>query len=159
MQFWKLLGVLLYWLTWPLIVVYAAMSAPRTRVLLIHGDQVLAVKNWLGNGGWALPGGGLHRGEESLTAALRELHEELGITLEPEAVTNLGRHVSVSGLLRNKYFLFAARLPNVPTLVLQKFEIMEASWLPITEIKPNAPGLTVTLIDSVQVWSDSQNLV
>jgi 8-oxo-dGTP pyrophosphatase MutT (NUDIX family) len=37
-------------------------------------------------GQWALPGGRLEPGEAPLDAALRELHEELGIDLSPRAL-------------------------------------------------------------------------
>ncbi|GII05710.1 NUDIX hydrolase [Planobispora takensis] len=40
-------------------------------------------------GQWALPGGRLEPGESPLDAALRELHEEIGLSIAPEAV--LGR--------------------------------------------------------------------
>ncbi|MFT4042359.1 MAG: CoA pyrophosphatase [Gordonia sp. (in: high G+C Gram-positive bacteria)] len=38
---------------------------------------------------FALPGGRLDQGEDAITAALRELHEELGIALPPESVLGL----------------------------------------------------------------------
>jgi 8-oxo-dGTP pyrophosphatase MutT (NUDIX family) len=49
---------------------------------------------------WALPGGRCDAGETQVEAALRELHEELGLQLEPDAVlgqlddypTRLSRH-------------------------------------------------------------------
>src|SRR6478736_4401531 len=40
-------------------------------------------------GQWALPGGAMDEGETPEQAALRELHEEVGLRLEPSAV--LGR--------------------------------------------------------------------
>src|SRR6267142_5101036 len=38
---------------------------------------------------WALPGGRCDKGETQVTAALRELHEELGLELGPDAVLGL----------------------------------------------------------------------
>jgi 8-oxo-dGTP pyrophosphatase MutT (NUDIX family) len=38
---------------------------------------------------WALPGGRCDEGETQVTAALRELHEELGLELEPDDVLGL----------------------------------------------------------------------
>jgi 8-oxo-dGTP pyrophosphatase MutT (NUDIX family) len=40
-------------------------------------------------GQWALPGGRLDPGETPATAALRELHEEVGLELDGEAVLGL----------------------------------------------------------------------
>ena len=53
------------------------------------GGDVLLLKHSYGPDVWGLPGGGLGRGEEPAAAALREVHEELGITLtriDPVAV-------------------------------------------------------------------------
>src|ERR1700729_1725789 len=38
---------------------------------------------------WALPGGRCDAGETQIEAALRELHEELGLELKPDAVLGL----------------------------------------------------------------------
>lgn len=47
---------------------------PRGRVLLLHGsDPAVPGVTW-----WITPGGGIERGEDLRTAALRELAEELG---------------------------------------------------------------------------------
>ena len=37
------------------------------------------------------PGGKIDAGETAVSALIRELHEELGITVAPEALTHLGR--------------------------------------------------------------------
>ncbi|MFC3096829.1 NUDIX domain-containing protein [Alteraurantiacibacter palmitatis] len=43
--------------------------------------RVLLVRHSYGSGWWAFPGGGMHRGEDALAAALREFAEELGCTV------------------------------------------------------------------------------
>ncbi len=44
--------------------------------------RVLLVRHSYGSGRWMLPGGGLKRGEDALSAAAREFAEETGCTLE-----------------------------------------------------------------------------
>jgi 8-oxo-dGTP pyrophosphatase MutT (NUDIX family) len=61
------------------------------------------------SGQWALPGGRLEVGETSATAALREIHEEVGLDLPADAV--LGRlddFVSRSGHLISPLVVWAA---------------------------------------------------
>ena len=47
------------------------------------------VPRGLNAGQWALPGGKLDPGEDAVTAALRELHEEAGLAVDPGAVAGL----------------------------------------------------------------------
>ncbi|MBK1788431.1 NUDIX hydrolase [Prauserella cavernicola] len=63
-------------------------------------------------GQWALPGGRLDEGEDAVTAALRELHEELGVELGPDHV--LGRlddYVTRSGYVITPVVLWAGAEP------------------------------------------------
>jgi 8-oxo-dGTP pyrophosphatase MutT (NUDIX family) len=56
------------------------------------GPRVLIAKRvarGLNAGQWALPGGKLDPGEDAVTAALRELHEEAGLELAPVRVAGL----------------------------------------------------------------------
>ena len=61
-------------------------------VTLLDGPRVLIAKRvprGLNAGHWALPGGKVDPGEDAVTAALRELHEEAGLDLAPAAVAGL----------------------------------------------------------------------
>jgi 8-oxo-dGTP pyrophosphatase MutT (NUDIX family) len=59
-----------------------AASAPRVLI-------AKRVPRGLNAGQWALPGGKVDPGEDGVTAALRELHEEAGLELAPGAVAGL----------------------------------------------------------------------
>lgn len=57
---------------------------------LFRGDTVLVL--WLEDrerdlSGWHLPGGRLERGEASVEGLCREIHEEVGLTLEPSQLS------------------------------------------------------------------------
>ena len=61
-------------------------------VTVLDGQRVLIAKRvprGLNAGQWALPGGKLEPGEDAVAAALRELHEEAGLELAPDAVAGV----------------------------------------------------------------------
>jgi 8-oxo-dGTP diphosphatase len=67
-------------------------------LLLVDRDRVLLQlrAHWTHQGGtWSIPGGARERGESAVQAALREAHEEVGIS--PDAVRVLGTHVASCG--------------------------------------------------------------
>lgn len=63
------------------VVAAAILIDDRDRVLLCQRPQG---KPWAGY--WEFPGGKLHAGEPPEQALIRELHEELGITVAPDAL-------------------------------------------------------------------------
>jgi len=61
-------------------------------VTVLDGPRVLIAKRvarGLNAGQWALPGGKVDPGEDAVTAALRELHEEAGLDAGADAVAGL----------------------------------------------------------------------
>jgi 8-oxo-dGTP pyrophosphatase MutT (NUDIX family) len=67
------------------------LARPRLEgsyVAVWHAGRVLAIRNSYRRR-LSLPAGGLARGEKPLDAALRELREEVGLALEPDAVLGL----------------------------------------------------------------------
>lgn len=91
-----LAGKVLFHTIRPLIdVACPAHQRKRARGLILSlDDEVLLVKNWLGPQLWALPGGGVHKGEQPEVALRRELMEELGIALDAESYPYLGEFQS-----------------------------------------------------------------
>lgn len=57
---------------------------PAVGVVCFRGDEVLLIRRGRPprQGQWSLPGGRIEPGETTLKAALRELHEETGVTAE-----------------------------------------------------------------------------
>jgi 8-oxo-dGTP pyrophosphatase MutT (NUDIX family) len=69
-----------------------ALRRAAVAVTVLDGPRLLIAKRvprGLNAGQWALPGGKLDAGEDAVTAALRELHEEAGLSIEPAAVAGL----------------------------------------------------------------------
>lgn len=84
------LGRLIYWLLLPYRLTWLATTNRVGVVLTNPSGEIFLVKNWLGDGAWRLPGGGVKRGESSEVAASRELSEELGVACQPGNLSYLG---------------------------------------------------------------------
>ncbi len=137
---------LAFWLTWPLVWVYSPLRA-RARLLVVCGNEFLAVKAYFGSGTWQLPGGGIRYREEPLAAALRELREETHIVLDPKHVSEL---VPLTMYTENgipkRYLTFVATIDSKQAIRVPDREIVDAAWLPITDAPKNyAPHLVHAL--------------
>ena len=94
-------------------------------------------------GQWALPGGRIDAGETPEQAALRELHEEVGLALDASAV--LGRlddYATRSGYVITPVVLWAGRAPMLhpnPAEVASVHRVPFSEWL-----RPDAPILEST---------------
>lgn len=106
----------------------ALVLTRRTRTLSSHGGQ------------WALPGGRIDAGETPEQAALRELHEEVGLALGPDAV--LGRlddFVTRSGFAITPVVVWAG---EARTLVPNPAEVGSIHRIPVEEfLRDDAPML------------------
>jgi 8-oxo-dGTP pyrophosphatase MutT (NUDIX family) len=78
-------------------------------------------------GQWALPGGRLDQGETSLEAALREVHEEIGLELDETSVVGwLDDYATRSGYVISPVVLWGGRDPELhpsPDEVLAMYRI------------------------------------
>lgn len=94
-------------------------------------------------GQWALPGGRLDEGESPEQAALRELHEEIGLQCEPHCI--LGRLddvVTRSGYAMTPIVVWAGTANN---LLANPQEVASIHRIPVSEfLRTDAPILTPT---------------
>ncbi len=130
---WRKLGRIMYWVVWPGSWVYLRGST-RTRLLLLCGDELLLVENWLGNGQWNLPGGGLHKHEDPQTGLIREVFEETGITLDNNKLRQLGAEPFKHHGFSYTCYYFMAELERKPAVKHQRLEIVDSTWAARTDI-------------------------
>ncbi len=98
----------------------------RVRVLIRNKqDEILLIKNWIGKNEWEMPGGGVSRNETPLHAAIREVHEETGIELEP---ANLRQVATYLGRYETNVFVARVALRHVKTMKRRKVEITAMEW-------------------------------
>jgi len=69
------------------------------KIAILVGDQIVTIlrdntPSILWPDHWDLPGGGRENGENPTECALRELHEELGLIVDPAKLTWLTQHAS-----------------------------------------------------------------
>lgn len=125
-------------------------TVPRNRAQFKQGEYHLVVHIWVISGDgriliqrrsdtkklmpgeWAATGGAAISGEDSFTAASRELFEELGIKSNKENLKKILRLKRRNSLL--DIWLITSDL-TVNELKLQESEVAEAKWVTFDELK------------------------
>jgi len=148
-RLWLLIGRIGFIVVWPLLWVYLK-KGKRTRVVIVAEGRVLVVKGWLSAGQWSLPGGGLHRGEDTVEGAIREVKEETGLELQPKQLSKLYEAVSTAHRLPFRYTCYYATLPKIVTVKNQPGEIIENAWLDPKDITSN--NASSNTCQAVQAW-------
>lgn len=89
---------------------------------------------------WALPGGRLDPGETPVEAALREMDEEIGLRLDPDAlIGRLDDYPTRSGYNITPFVFWAGRTPD---LKANPDEVHALYRIPLTELdRPESPDL------------------
>lgn len=146
----RALGVISFYVLLPALALVLNRSE-RTRIIVTHGTSVLVLKGWLGNTKWILPGGGLHKSEEPIQGAIRELYEETGIACAPGQLQSLGMiTVHEHAIVRYRTHVYRVVLDSLPEITMQKNEIAEYAWVnPIIATKT----LGATTKQVLRVWN------
>jgi len=135
-----------FYINWPFLKLYFA-HGERARVIIqdTHGNWLLEQGKWLkwyGIAGLSLPGGGVKRGEEPAAAAIRELQEEIGLTIQPDDLKYIGQTIVCERGLSYSAKIFMTTLAVHPEIQLDRREVVTAGWyrvadLPDHHIKPD----------------------
>jgi 8-oxo-dGTP pyrophosphatase MutT (NUDIX family) len=117
------------------------LSRPKktiaTGVLLLNSaDEILMVKpNY--KEGWLLPGGSVEENESPRAAGIREVKEEIGLDIEKPRLVSIDYIANTEGVgdaLRFIFFGGALSSEQVTNIVLQKEELDEYRFFPLSEV-------------------------
>lgn len=108
-------------------------------------DEILLVRNALGRRNWTLPGGGVERSESDAAAAVRELHEELGVACKPGQFQTLGE-VIVDGYTA-PLFVLECDESMAQKLAPRRLEIRAVAWISVDRIPATAQPLVREALD------------
>ncbi len=133
-QFLQFIGTIAFFCAWPVFWVYFRIGRDRTRVVLLHEDKVLVMKQWIGPAKWQLPGGGLKKGESMAGGAARELYEETSLRLDPRQLQHIGRATYNRFGHKYDYHVFVARVGS-SFVRAQRIEVSELEWLRLGELR------------------------
>ena len=148
-KLWALLGRGLYVFV-RLIIGRLLRDTERTRVLVIHGDKVLLIKDWVGNGQWGLPGGGVHKNELAVDAAVRELREETGLQIDPSQLRLAGSYNYDHNGFRFRYQLFIVSVSTQPVVAARWPEVVQVAWIPRADF--GSHRLSPEVLTAVERW-------
>ncbi|PFG20848.1 NUDIX hydrolase [Serinibacter salmoneus] len=88
-------------------------------------------------GEWEFPAGSAVSGEESRSAAVRELHEESGLAVAEADLVLVARFVHGSEI----FDLYAVSIPGDPVLALDPEEVDDAAWVTLYGLAARAAGV------------------
>ena len=136
---------------------YLEKPAIGVGVVIVEGDQVLVVQRGKdpGAGTWAFPGGRLELGETLAEAAVREAHEETGLTVDPGDVIAVMDFIDTDGQgnVRFHYVLIDILAQRVGGKLRPGDDSVDVRWVGLAGLGdlPMAPRM-VKVIE--QVLSD-----
>lgn len=102
----------------------------RARIIIVNEhDEILLVRGMIGPK-WTLPGGAIEKNESPKQAALRELHEETGMVVDPDNIRLIGvlkgRESPVNYVAHVFYGVVSRQ--HLPAGLYNPVEIIDVDW-------------------------------
>jgi ADP-ribose pyrophosphatase YjhB (NUDIX family) len=110
---------------------YWFLFRPETKGVYVAvwcGRKILLIRNSY-KPKQTFPAGGVKRGESDIDAAIRELHEEVGLSLQAEDLSLFQRFVSREEYKTDKSVVFETHLDIVPSLDIDRREVVHAEFV------------------------------
>jgi 8-oxo-dGTP pyrophosphatase MutT (NUDIX family) len=120
-----------YRVAFRLVRVYWWLARPKIQgayVAVWHGERLLVIENSYRER-LSLPAGGLARGEAPIDAALRELHEEVGIRASPDRLHFVDEIVSRAGHAEDHAHFYELHCEEQPVVTIDRHEVVWAEFL------------------------------
>lgn len=117
----------------------------RSRALIQHGDHILLVSNITSPWHWTLPGGGYEGSETAAECAAREVSEELGLVIAPNAYERADQQSEVAHGTTWHYDCVRTVVERRPPLKLS-LEIYRAAWFPLNDLPVNSSSYIESLL-------------
>lgn len=115
-------------------------NSHRVRVLITSGEEVLLQRSSFGHQLWSLPGGGIKRSEGIEHAAVREVQEEVGLTLKPGQIVQLPEYSQPAPLQwpAPRLQFCSVKLTKKPQVrIARPLEVLEVGWFPLNDLPEN----------------------
>lgn len=124
-------------------------NSRRVRVLIICKDSVLLVKSSIGSQKWSLPGGGIEKNEEAVSAAVREVYEETSVRLKKSTLKNLGEYSRPikHSTCHYRATFFVTNLPQkISPKIIRPLEILDIGWFSLSALPPDHSDTVATAL-------------
>jgi 8-oxo-dGTP pyrophosphatase MutT (NUDIX family) len=139
----RLIGCILFIISWPVHWLYALWTK-RVRVAIAKDNKILLVKHWIGMDIWQLPGGGIKKNESLISAAKREIKEELNVDInEAEVLNEKYLSTPIHGLSM-RYQYVVAKVSD-DSAVDPNWEISEYDWFDFDNLPNVAQDVNVAV--------------
>lgn len=134
-----------YVLVLPLIRLFVCRTT-RSYVIIGSGDEIVTVRSWLSRQDLQLPGGGVHKNETPIAAAIRETQEEVGIILKSSQLNLVARGTWHSDKLGFSYYIFQTELTSKQRIKARRFEIISADYTSRSKFRSNTSLEIITAL-------------